>query len=130
MRTLSGTPASSGIARGPWIRIDAPREPEARSIGPGEAGAERERLALACERAAAELESIAERVTADGHAGEGAIFAAQAQMARDPALASLAEQSIDEHHVDAVGAVLERAARSPSSSAGWATSSSPPAPPT
>jgi phosphoenolpyruvate-protein phosphotransferase len=107
MRTLSGTPASSGIARGPWVRVDAPREPEARSIGPDEAGAERERLARACERAAAELESIAERVTADGHADEGAIFAAQAQMARDPALASLAEQSIDERNVDAVGAVLE-----------------------
>ncbi len=94
MRVLSGTPASGGVARGPWVRIEPIREPEARTIGPAEVETERARLAAAAALAATELEAIAERVTADGHPDEGAIFGAQAQMARDPALASLAEQAI------------------------------------
>jgi len=107
MQRLSGTPASSGVARGPWARVEAPHEPETRTIAPAQAEAERVRLTAAAERAAAELEAIGERVAAEGHPEEGAIFEAQAQMARDPALAALAEQVIDERHVDAVGAVLE-----------------------
>ena len=107
MRTLRGTPASAGVARGPWVRVDRAREPAGRSIGPAQAGAERARLADAAERAARELEEIGRRVTEDGHPDEGAIFEAQAQMALDPALASLAEQALDERHLDAVGAVLE-----------------------
>ena len=107
MRVLSGTPASGGVVRGPWVRIEPIREPEARTIGPAEVETERARLAAAAALAATELEAIAERVTADGHPDEGAIFGAQAQMARDPALASLAEQAIEERHLDAVGAVLE-----------------------
>ena len=107
MRRLSGTPASSGVARGPWARVEAPHEPETRTILPAQATAERARLGAAAERAAAELEAIGEQVAAEGHPEEGAIFEAQAQMARDPALASLAEQAIEERHLDAVGAVLE-----------------------
>ncbi len=106
MRTLSGTPASSGVARGPWVRIEPPREPVARTIGQEEVESERARLNSAAQVASAELEAIADRVTADGHPDEGAIFGAQAQMALDPALLSLAEQAIDEHHLDAAGAVL------------------------
>ena len=107
MRTLSGTPASGGVARGPWIRIEPAREPAARSIPPAEIDVERARLSAAAATAAAELEALADRVTADGHPDEGAIFGAQAQMALDPALSSLAEQAIEERHVDAVGAILE-----------------------
>ena len=106
MRTLSGTPASGGVARGPWIRIEPAREPAARTIVPAEVHAERARLISAAETAADELEALADRVTADGHPDEGAIFGAQAQMALDPALSSLAEQAIAERHVDAVGAIL------------------------
>ena len=106
MRTLSGTPASGGVARGPWIRIEPAREPAARTIVPAEVHAERARLTSAAETAAAELEALADRVTADGHPDEGAIFGAQAQMALDPALSSLAEQAIEERRVDAVGAIL------------------------
>ncbi len=107
MRRLLGTPASSGVARGPWARVEAPREPETREILPAQATAERALLGAAAERAAAELEAIGEQVAAEGHPEEGAIFDAQAQMARDPALASLAEQAIEERHLDAVGAVLQ-----------------------
>ena len=106
MRTLSGTPASGGVARGHWIRIEPAREPAARPIAPAENDVERARLSAATATAAAELEALADRVTADGHPDEGAIFGAQAQMALDPALSSLAEQAIEERHVDAVGAVL------------------------
>jgi phosphoenolpyruvate-protein phosphotransferase len=106
MRTLSGTPASSGVARGPWVRIDPPREPQSRAIGPEEIPAEQARLTAASQQAAEELAALAARVTADGHPDEGAIFEAQAQMATDPALVSQAEQAIAERHVDAVGAVL------------------------
>ena len=106
MRTLSGTPASSGVARGPWVRIEPPREPVARTIGQDEVETERARLASAAQVASAELEAIADRVTADGHPDEGAIFGAQAQMALDPALLSLAEQGMEERHLDATGAVL------------------------
>ncbi len=106
MRTLSGTPASGGVARGPWIRIEPAREPADRPIAAAEVDAERARLASAAEAAAAELDALADRVTADGHPDEGAIFGAQAQMALDPALSSLAEQAIEERHVDAVGAIL------------------------
>ena len=106
MRRLSGTPASAGVARGPWVRVEMVREPESRSVGADRIEAEHRRLADAAERAASELEDLGRRVTAEGHPDEGAIFEAQAQMALDPALASLAEQAIDERHVDAVGAVL------------------------
>ncbi|MGC8633087.1 MAG: phosphoenolpyruvate--protein phosphotransferase [Candidatus Limnocylindrales bacterium] len=106
MRTLSGTPASSGVARGPWVRIDPPREPQSRAIAPEEVRSEQARLTAASRQAAEELAALAGRVTADGHPDEGAIFEAQAQMAVDPALLSQAEQAIEERHVDAVGAVL------------------------
>ncbi len=107
MRTLRGTPASAGVARGPWVRVERAREPEGRSIDPRQADGERTRLAEAAERAARELEELGRRVAEDGHPDEGAIFEAQAQMAVDPALTSLAEQAIDERHVDAVAAVLD-----------------------
>lgn len=104
-RILRGTPASAGIARGSWVRIEPPHQPSGRLIGPGEAASELARLQDACERAAVELEALAERVVAEGHPDEGAIFAAQAAMARDPALATLACDEITQRQHDAVGAV-------------------------
>ena len=107
MQTLHGAAASTGVARGPWVRIDPPRAPAGRAIGPQECAAEEARLDDACAQAAAELEALGERVTADGHPDEGAIFVAQAAMAQDPALADLALAGIRKRSRDAVGAALE-----------------------
>lgn len=64
------------------------------------------RLAAAAGEAAEQLDGLAVRVAAEGHPDEGAIFGAQAAMARDPALASAAEVLVREGH-DAVGALQQ-----------------------
>jgi phosphoenolpyruvate-protein phosphotransferase len=110
MRILQGTPASAGVARGPWVAVTAPHAPDPGTIGPQEVETELGRLAAATETAAAELEALATQVTAQGHPDEGGIFEAQAAMARDPMLATTAEGAIRERHLDAVGAVLAAAA--------------------
>jgi phosphoenolpyruvate-protein phosphotransferase len=107
MKILRGVPASEGVARGPWVRVEWSRAPVGRTIGPGEAEAELARLAAASACAAGELEVLAERLTAAGHPDEGGIFAAQAAMACDPALAALAEEAVRGRGRDAVGAVLD-----------------------
>jgi len=107
MKTLHGTPASAGVARGPWVRVQAMRPPTGRTIGPAEVEDELARLGAASSTAAAELEALAERVDREGHKDEGAIFAAQAMMAADPALLELATDAIRDRRLDAVGAVLE-----------------------
>ncbi len=110
MKILRGVPASEGVARGPWVRVGPSRVPVGRTIEPAEAGAELARLAAASARAAGELEVLAERLTGAGHPDEGAIFAAQAAMARDPALAALAEEAVRGRDMDAVGAILDAGA--------------------
>jgi phosphoenolpyruvate-protein phosphotransferase len=105
MRQFKGVPASTGVAAGPWVRIAPVARPKAGRIDPARADDEIERLAAAAAAAATELDALAATVTADGHADEGAIFAAQAAMARDAALASLAEPPIRDG-TDAVGAIL------------------------
>jgi phosphoenolpyruvate-protein phosphotransferase len=107
--TLSGTPASAGIARGPWVLVQRVGEPVSRHIDAIDVAAETTRFRAAAAAAAAELEAIAQRVVADGHPEEGAIFDAQAEMARDPALATLVEQAISDRRLDAAGAVLQAA---------------------
>jgi len=105
MRRFSGVPASAGVAGGPWVRIAPVARPVAGRIDPAQADDEIVRLADATAAAASELDALAASVTADGHPDEGAIFAAHAAMARDAALASLAEPRIREGS-DAVGAIL------------------------
>ena len=107
--TLSGTPASVGIASGPWVLIEPVREPVSRHIDAIDVAAEITRFHAAAAAAAAELETIAQRVAADGHPDEGAIFDAQAEMARDPTLATLVERAIGDRHLDAAGAALDAA---------------------
>jgi phosphoenolpyruvate-protein phosphotransferase len=53
-----------------------------------------------------DLERLAERVSSSGHPDEGAIFDAQAAMARDPALATLSAERIRERGEDAIAATL------------------------
>ncbi len=102
MRILRGTGASAGIAIGPWVRLTATPIPVGRSIASVEVEAELVRLDEALAAAAAELDALAERMTAEGHPDEGAIFAAQAAVARGPALRVRAKGSIREERRDAV----------------------------
>ena len=82
MRTVRGIPASTGVARGPWIVIGAGEVPAGGRIAAGQADAELERLGVARDAAAAELEALAAELTSAGR-DEGDIFDAQSMMARD-----------------------------------------------
>lgn len=104
MRTLHGAPASAGIAQGPIVVIGPPPRIEGGRIDPADAPAEVARLEAAVERAAAALERLAGEVAAAGHTEEAAIFEAQAEMARDPALLTLARSRIEAGE-DAVAAI-------------------------
>jgi phosphoenolpyruvate-protein phosphotransferase len=109
MRRLRGAAASPGIASGPAIHLIAAPRPTGRRIAPAEAPGELGRFRAAVTAAAEALEELAARVSADGHPDEGAIFRAQAAMARDPALAELVETQI-RNGDDAVGALGAAAA--------------------
>ena len=103
MRTVQGIPASTGVARGPWIVIGAGSVPAGGRIAQGQADAELERLVVARDAAAAELDALASELTSAGR-DEGEIFDAQAMMARDPSLLDAAATAIGAGH-DAIGAI-------------------------
>jgi phosphoenolpyruvate-protein phosphotransferase len=105
MKRLHGLAAAPGVVRAAWVRIDpAPAPAGGRTTTAGVAG-EIKRLAKASAAAAVELESISRAVDGDGHPDEAAIFEAQAAIARDPALASMATERIKDAHDDAIAAV-------------------------
>ena len=103
MRTVQGIPASTGVARGPWVVIGTGQVPAGGRIAPGQADTELERLVVAREAAAGELEALAAELASAGR-DEGEIFDAQAMMARDPSLLEAATTAIGGGH-DAVGAI-------------------------
>jgi phosphoenolpyruvate-protein phosphotransferase len=108
MRTVHGIPASTGVARGPWVVLAAADAPAGGRIDPTHAPAEVARLLAARDIAATELEALAAELTAAGRA-EGEIFDAQAMMARDPSLLDAATAAIGEGN-DAVAAIRIAAA--------------------
>ena len=93
MHTLTGTPASAGVAIGPLVVIQLAPVITGGRIAPEHADAEISRLATAMEAARSELEALAERVGAE-HPAEADIFFAHAMLAQDPALAEAAEDRI------------------------------------
>ena len=93
MHTLTGTPASAGVAIGPLVVIRPAPVVSGGRISPEQADAEIARLATAMEAAGSELEALAERVGAE-HPAEAEIFFAHAMLAQDPALAEAAEDRI------------------------------------
>jgi phosphoenolpyruvate-protein phosphotransferase len=93
MHTLTGTPASAGVAIGPLVVIGPAPVIVGGRIAPEQADAEVARLAAAMEAAGSELEALAERVGAE-HPAEAEIFFAHAMLAQDPALAEAAEDRI------------------------------------
>jgi len=109
MRTFRGTPASSGIAVGPAVAMRAAVPPVGGMIPSERVDAEIAQLGAALEAAGLDLDALAARVSADGHADEASIFGAQAAMARDPGLRAMAEGRIASAHEDAVAAVLAAA---------------------
>ncbi len=104
MQRFLGVAASAGVASGPWVKIAATPRPTGGRIDAADADAEIRRLSIATVEAATELDDLANAVVGDGHPEEGAIFAAHAAMARDPALTSLAEPLI-RGGTDGVGAI-------------------------
>ena len=104
MQRFLGVAASAGVASGPWVKIAATPRPTGGRIDAADADAELSRLSTATVEAATELDDLATAVVADGHPEEGAIFAAHAAMARDPALTSLAEPLI-RGGTDGIGAI-------------------------
>ena len=93
MHTLTGTPASAGVAIGPLVVIRPAPVVAGGRIQPGQEAAEIARLETAMTEAGAELDALAERVGAE-HPVEAEIFAAHAMLAQDPALAEAAEDRI------------------------------------
>ncbi len=104
MRALHGAPASSGVARGPWVRVAAASAPPGGSIEPAQAAREIERLEAARDAAAAELDALASSLETAGRREEGEIFGAQAMMAVDPMLLDAASNEVHAGH-DAIGAI-------------------------
>jgi phosphoenolpyruvate-protein phosphotransferase len=105
MKQLHGLAAAPGMARAAWIRIDSTPPPIGGKTTAGGAEAEIRRLADASAAAAVDLDSLSSEVRRQGHPDEAAIFEAQAAIARDPALAAMATQRINETKDDAIAAV-------------------------
>ncbi|HEX9044396.1 MAG TPA: phosphoenolpyruvate--protein phosphotransferase [Candidatus Limnocylindrales bacterium] len=104
MQRLHGVPASPGATRGALAVIVDAELPTGGRIELAAADAEVARLARTAAAVARSLDVLAAEVAAGGHPDESAIVAAQAAMARDPALVSLAETRIRQGD-DAIAAV-------------------------
>jgi phosphoenolpyruvate-protein phosphotransferase len=103
MRTVHGIPASTGVARGPWVVLAAASAPAGGRISAADVPAELERLTVARDEAAAELEALADEL-ARGGSDEAAIFEAQAMMAQDSTLFDAAAAAIRDGH-DGIAAI-------------------------
>lgn len=109
MKRLHGLAAAPGVVRASWVRIEPVAVPVGGRTTKAKASHEVDRLAEATGDAAVELEAISRQVRDDGHPDEAAIFEAQAAIARDPALASMAIDRIHGSHDDAIGAIVAAA---------------------
>jgi phosphoenolpyruvate-protein phosphotransferase len=108
MRTIHGIPASTGVARGPWVVLGVADAPAGGRIDRAQTPAEVARLLAARDAAAEELEALAAELTGAGRP-EGEIFDAQAMMARDPSLLDAATVAIGDGN-DAIAAIRIAAA--------------------
>ena len=103
---LTGVAAAPGVARGPWVHLRRRELPVGGRVGPDAVEAEDARLRDAANAAADDLMALSERVGAEGHEDEAAIFMAHAAMAWDPTLVEGAVSRIREQGEDGVAAIL------------------------
>jgi phosphoenolpyruvate-protein phosphotransferase len=103
---LRGIPGAPGIARGRWASMAMVPLPPPGRVDPAKVDDELARTAEAAAVVASDLDALAERVRSAGHDAEAAIFGAQAEMARDPALRDGIRDQMRDTGVDAVGAAL------------------------
>ena len=103
---LAGVAAAPGVARGPWVHVRRRELPTGGRVAPGAAEAEEARLRDAANRAADDLMALSERVGAEGHEEEAAIFMAHAALAWDPALVDAAATRIRDGGEDGVAAIV------------------------
>ena len=103
---LAGVAAAPGVARGPWIHVRRRELPVGGRVAPDAVEAEAARLHDAANAAADDLMALSERVGAEGHEDEAAIFMAHAAMAWDPTLVEGAASRIREGGEDGVAAIL------------------------
>jgi phosphoenolpyruvate-protein phosphotransferase len=108
-RVLQGVPAAPGAVRGGWIIVDPTPLPAPRQIGADRVDAEIAHLKSAASAVAAASEELARRVAEGGADDEAGIFAAHAEMARDPQLIDVASEFIRSRQVDGVGAITAAA---------------------
>jgi len=102
---LAGVAAAPGVARGPWVHVRRRELPVGGRVTPDAVEAEEARLRDAANRAADDLAALSERVGAEGHGDEAAIFMAHAAIAWDPALIDAAAARIRDEGEDGVAAI-------------------------
>ena len=102
---LAGVPAAPGVARGPWVHVRRRDLPLGGRVASGAVEDEEARLRDAANAAADDLMALSERVGAEGHEDEAAIFMAHAAMAWDPTLVEVAATRIREQGEDGVAAI-------------------------
>ena len=110
-RWLTGVAAAPGVARGSWAHVRRRELPAGGRVTADEVEAEEARLRDAANRAADDLMALSERVGAEGHEDEAAIFMAHAALAWDPALIDAAASRIRDEHDDGVAAIGVAAAQ-------------------
>jgi phosphoenolpyruvate-protein phosphotransferase len=106
---LHGVAAAPGAVGGRAVIVERQPLPMARGIDADEVDAEIGRLRDAAAAVAIDSEALAARVVAEGAEEEGGIFAAQAEMARDPELIDAAAARIRRDRVDGIGAIAAAA---------------------
>jgi len=102
---LAGVAAAPGVARGPWVHVRRRELPVGGRVAPDAVEAEEARLRDAANGAADDLAALSERVGAEGHGDEAAIFMAHAAIAWDPALIDAAAARIRDEGEDGVAAI-------------------------
>jgi len=105
-RELRGVPAAPGVAVGVVRRLAAVG-PSGEEIPPERRAAERDRALAALERAARDLEALAERLTRAGRPDDAEIVATGALMALDPSLTKAVGHAVLAEGRSAADAILE-----------------------
>lgn len=105
-RHIAGAPASPGVARGRWLRIERLEVPARTRTQSSDGEAEVARLLVAAAAAARASLALAEQIRRGGHEEESAIFSAHAAIAEDPELLDDASGRIRRDGAAAADAIL------------------------